>query len=210
MNEKINTHIDYTLDGVEYPSVTTILKLLNKDGLQFWANMLGFKRIRVSDALEQSARIGTYVHYLCECKLMNYSYIKYDAKLGYLKEVGKRYTQFLKFLNSYEVDTIFCEKSMISSQLKYAGTIDFCGYIDGKLTLLDFKTSKAFYDSMWYQLSAYNELLKEENIHVEQVAILLLHDDKYKIKIIQVDEIEKYWKVFKSLISLYYLLGDIK
>ena len=39
-----NTHEEYiNRDGVEVPSVTTILKLLNKPTLQKWANYLGFK-----------------------------------------------------------------------------------------------------------------------------------------------------------------------
>ena len=34
----------------EVPSVTTILKILNKPALQKWANSLGFKRQKLDDA----------------------------------------------------------------------------------------------------------------------------------------------------------------
>ena len=49
-------------DGKEIPSVTTVLKLLNKPALIGWANYLGFKRTRVTDVLLESANIGTDFH----------------------------------------------------------------------------------------------------------------------------------------------------
>lgn len=210
MSKRINTHKSYILDNKEYPSVTTILKLLNKDGLQHWANYLGFKRIRVDDVLSKSADIGTYVHYLCECHLMDYGYLKYNARnIQMIMDVGHRYLSFKKFLEEHDVKTISCETSIISSKLGFAGTNDFLGEIDGKLTILDFKTSKKFYDTMFYQLSAYNELFKEKGIEAEQFAVLLLHEDDYKLKIISKGEIEKYWRVFESLVKVYYLLEEI-
>lgn len=209
--EKINTHQSYIKNGVEYPSVTTIIKLLNKEGLQQWANYLGFKRISVDKELERSSRIGTYVHYLCECTLMGDTYLKYDAKsINILREVGHRYLSFKEFLKDYDVEPIFCEKSLISTKEGFAGTTDFFGYINGKKTLLDFKTSKNFYDSMFFQLAAYDVLLREEGYEAEQFAILLIQNDQYKLKILTRDEISKYWDVFKTLVELYNKLEVIK
>ena len=51
-------------EGVEVPSVTTIIKLLNKPFIAKWANNLGWKRQSYDKVLEVSANKGTlYMNY---------------------------------------------------------------------------------------------------------------------------------------------------
>ena len=60
----------------EVPSVTTILKILNKPSLCKWANYLGFKRENVDKVLELKTKKGTAVHELLNSilfRLSNYS-----------------------------------------------------------------------------------------------------------------------------------------
>lgn len=210
MEKKINTHKDYILNGIEYPSVTNILKILNKSSLTGWANYMGFKRIKIEDVLKESSAVGTYVHYLAQCKVMNKDFIRYDTNnRKRLIEVGMRYHSFLDFYNENEMIADFMEKSFISEKLKYAGTMDFCGMLNGKLTLLDFKTSRGFYDSMFMQLAGYNLLLKENDIHIENFAILLILPTGCKIRELTYEELIPYEKVFLKLLELYHVLGDI-
>lgn len=210
MEKKINTHKDYTLNGIEYPSVTNILKILNKSSLVGWANFMGFKRIRVEDVLKESSAVGTYVHYLAQCKVMDKEYVRYDIRnRKRLIEVGMRYHSFLDFYNENKMEAEFMEKSFISEKLKYAGTMDFYGKLNGKMTLLDFKTSKGFYDSMFMQLAAYNLLLKENNLPVENFAILLILPTGCRIKELTYEELIPYEKVFLKLLELYQTLGEI-
>ena len=51
---KYSNHAQYINEKcIEVPSVTTILKLLNKPSLCKWANYLGFKRENVDKVLEE-------------------------------------------------------------------------------------------------------------------------------------------------------------
>lgn len=210
MEKKINTHKNYTLNGIEYPSVTNILKILNKSSLVDWANFMGFKRMKVKDILHESSAVGTYVHYLAQCKVMNMEYVKYDTRnRKRLMEVGMRYHSFLEFYEKNEMSADFMERSFISEKMKFAGTMDFYGKLNGKITLLDFKTSKGFYDSMFIQLAGYNLLLKENNLPVENYAILLILPTGCKMRELTPEQLIPYEKVFLKLLELYQTLGDI-
>ena len=59
-----------TPDGSAYPSITTILSLQDKPGLKKWRESVGEKEAkRIS---QESMRIGTAVHQMCEFYLCNY------------------------------------------------------------------------------------------------------------------------------------------
>ena len=87
---------------------------------------------------------------------------------------------------------------------KFGGTVDFYGIINGKKTILDFKTSKSFQMTMFLQLSAYKYMLELENYEVEQVAIMRVNVDRIHIKIMSAEEVEKYFKLFSSLVDVFY------
>jgi len=53
--------------------------------------------------------------------------------------------------------------------------LDFYGYINDKLTVLDFKTAKKIRITMFFQLALYTILLEEIGYVVEQVGILLVN-----------------------------------
>ena len=57
----------YNNEGLQVPSVTEIVSLLQKPGLDLWANWMGLvRRIDVSEYVEQKANYGTYCHDLFE------------------------------------------------------------------------------------------------------------------------------------------------
>ena len=62
---KFSDHSTYlNNDEIEVPSVTTIIKILNKPFIAKWANSLGWKRQSYDKVLEESANKGTFVHEL--------------------------------------------------------------------------------------------------------------------------------------------------
>lgn len=207
MGKYTKNHIVYMSDDGEVPSVTTILKLLNKPALVYWANYLGFKRRNVDDELNEKAEIGTQVHKIIDAYLNNEMYI--FAQSRYINK-----TMIVSFLNTFinwkkenNFDLIFTEKSFVNN--KYAGTVDCYGVLNGKKTIIDFKTSKDFYLGMFLQLAAYTTLLEENEYEVEQVGILIVRQDKYKIKLISREELEEYVKVFKFLSELFHKMYDL-
>ncbi|HDY75003.1 MAG TPA: hypothetical protein ENH49_00605 [Candidatus Marinimicrobia bacterium] len=64
---------------------------------------------------------------------------------------------FHKWEKDHGVTPLALEVRMDNAELGYAGRVDFVGYVNGKLTLIDFKTSKAFYPEYAMQTAAYRD-----------------------------------------------------
>ncbi len=77
--------------------------------------------------------------------------------------------------------------------------------VDGKLTLIDFKTSYSVYDMLCrVQLEAYNRALKSHSIdfEIEQKAIVhLKKNGEYALRLFNVNDTEC-WRVFTALITI--------
>ena len=52
--------------GKKVLRVSEVIKMLGKEQIALWANMLGFKHIRYRDELERTANIGSMVHAILE------------------------------------------------------------------------------------------------------------------------------------------------
>lgn len=202
------SHTDYiNNNGINVPSVTTILKILNKPSLVKWANYMGFKHQDINHILEKSSEIGSCVHDLVETYLMKYYYIFIPTNY-WTRELLLLYLDTIKkWKNSHNIEPKFMEKKFCSK--KYGGTIDFYGIVDSKYTLFDFKTSKRTYSSMFLQLAAYCLMLEENEYKVEQVGIIILNTNGFKEKIITREELNPYIETFKILVELFHKWFDL-
>jgi CRISPR/Cas system-associated exonuclease Cas4 (RecB family) len=206
---KYSAHSTYhNREKVEVPSVTTILKILNKPFLSKWANIMGFQRRNIDEILEKSSRIGTMVHKLVEAYLLERYFIYIPCPYT-PRELAMCYLDsFMRWRGTHEeVKPIFMERQLSSE--KFGGTVDFYGMVDGKKTILDFKTSKRVYSSMFLQLAAYCIMVEEQGLEVEQLAIIIIHENKYKERFIQREELEPYITVFRSLVEVFHSWYDI-
>jgi hypothetical protein len=201
-------HIEYyNKDNIEVPSVTTILKILNKPLIFKWANILGFKRQKIEDVLETTSYIGTLVHGAIQSYFMKMEFIFIQHRMIGKSTLKLYLDKFFDWKNLHDIKVEFMEKSFVTD--KYGGTIDFYGFYDDKRTILDFKTSKKFYSTMFLQLAAYCILLEERDYLVEQVGIIIINDKGYKEKIISRKKLNKYIEVFKSLLDLFHKWFDL-
>jgi len=193
----------YNKEGEEVPSVTTVLKILNKPFLQKWANIMGFKRQKIEDILEKSSIIGTMVHKLIEAYLMEKMYVFIPAR-HHTRTLAMTYMNtFINWKHTHVLKPEFMEKSHSSD--KFGGTIDFYGVVDGLHTILDFKTSKKFYATMFLQLAAYCIMLEEHGKKVEQAAIIIINEGGYNEKFITREELEPYIQTFKKLVDFFHV-----
>lgn len=192
---------------VEVPSVTTIIKLLNKPFIAKWANSLGWKRQSYDKVLEESANKGTFVHETLHEYLFKEGK-KFDLSnpevLNFLYE---NLNTFKEFEKDYDIKPIWGEKSF--SLDKFGGTVDLYCELDKKYTILDFKTSKRFYSSHFIQLGAYIQLLEANDYKVEQVAILRIKEGDYDIKIINREDMNDYIELFNRLVEVFYLVYEL-
>lgn len=206
---KYGSHGDYVNSkGIEVPSVTTVLKVLNKPSLVKWANYIGFKRQNVQDVLDTTSYIGTFVHDFINAYICKSYYIfictsrKINKKILYLY-----FNNFISWYKTRNIETIYSEKAFTTDS--FGGTLDFYGKIDGKYTILDFKTSKKPYGSMFLQLAGYIILLEELGEKVDQVGILIVNDKEFSEKIINREDMDKYITTFKYLVSFFHAWYNI-
>lgn len=203
-----NHTLYYNDDNKEIPSATTILKILNKPNLVYWANHLGFNHRKYDEVLNDASKLGTEVHSLIENFLNKnmFIYIKTEIPEFYYS-VYRCLGSFFQWYNNNSIKPIFTERSFISK--RFGGTIDFYGIVNDKLTIVDFKTSKNIYYSMFIQLALYTLLLEDNNRKVEQVGIVLCNENKADNKFILRKDLDPYLKIADKLVDLFHLYYDL-
>ena len=81
--------------------------------------------------------------------------------------IQEGFDQFLEYSSNHEIEVVFAEKVVWNTDFLYAGTVDLMCLLDGKLTIIDHKTSrfveesKNANDSYTAQLSGYLMALKK-------------------------------------------------
>lgn len=174
-------------DGERVLRITEIIKILAKDQLILWANMLGLKGVRYRSELDRTSNIGTMVHgileqYTTPGQLAIIDYDEYKV-YGYQSqlEATNALKSFFKWMDGakdwYHVK--FTEKVLVGK--RYGGTID-CG-IDGiedpkKVIFVDYKTGSGFYLSYVLQLAGYVRLYEEVEGPDTVEGVMLIHGDK--------------------------------
>lgn len=195
----------YERDGKKYPSVTTIVHSLGSDDITRWSNFLGFKHIKVQTELDRTASFGTLVHShlqhivdpSCGDELVEpkNSIEKYD--------LDKVIRLFNEYFDNFEYTTLFTERFILSEELGYAGTMDWVANVNGKIMLNDFKTAKAPYISMMFQLGGYYNLLQSIGQDVDLASIITINTSGCKMHPIHKEDLIFYAEVFNSLAKFY-------
>ena len=167
-----------TPEGNKYPSITTVLSVKNKKGLFEW-------RKRVGDDVanyvaRKAANRGTSVHHMCE------DYINNDFDEEKHKKKFLPYVLFNQLRESVlqKIDNIYAQEcGLYSDKYKVAGRVDCIAEYDGKLSIIDFKTSSKersddWNESYYIQASAYAEMFEERTkIAIDQIVILVVTED---------------------------------
>ena len=170
-----------TPEGNHYPSITTVLSPRGKEGLMKWRKRVGEKTANY--ICNKAATRGTKVHKMCEDWLNeDFSRETWDKH----KKDFLPYTLFNELKNQkfeYITDVYAQEVALYSDKYKVAGRVDCIAEYDGKLSIIDFKTSSkersdAWNESYYIQASAYAEMFEERTgIEINQVAILVVTED---------------------------------
>lgn len=189
--------------GVEVPSVTTILKLLNKPALSKWANIMGFKRIKVEDVLQKASEIGTLTHNCIEAYLRKEKFEIPSDMMKHSAELLERFRGFVEWYNSQEVvEPLLIEEELVTDT--YGGTMDFYGDVSGKMIILDHKTSSRVYSSMFLQLAAYALILESQGRRVDGAGILHITPKGTNLHYKSIDQLEPYKETFLMLVDLFH------
>jgi genome maintenance exonuclease 1 len=165
-----------TPTGKKYPSVTTILSSLSKDGIVAWRKAVGEEE--ANKITKRATNRGTRYHKICENYLNN-------EELG-IRTIFEQqlFESTLSLLD--KIDNIhFQEQKLYSDHLRLAGTVDCIAEFEGRLSVIDFKTStrEKFRDdihSYFIQCAAYAIMYEERTgIPIDKLVIIMaVEDDK--------------------------------
>lgn len=161
-----------TPSGRAYPSVTSVTGLHGKQSIMEWRKRVGEEEAnRISN---RAATRGTKVHQLCEDYLRtgNAEPDIFDSTM---------FTELKPFLSN--IDNIHClETPLYSDHLQVAGTVDCIAEYNGKLKVIDFKTSTKAKDrdhihNYFMQCAAYAVAFEERTgIPVDKMLIIMATD----------------------------------
>ncbi len=186
-----NQRLYVTPEGKQYPSVTTVLGWDTKKGILAWRKRVG-EEVANKISRQASAR-GSRFHYQCEDYLNN----KEPKIVGPAeKMMFNSIKPFLNRINNIQLQ----EKSLYSNHLETAGRVDCIAEFDGRLSIIDFKTSskpksKEWITNYFCQGSAYAVMYEElTGVPVDTIAILIAveGDEPQLFRVKRDDYIAKY------------------
>jgi hypothetical protein len=219
-NEPAHT---YQLEGILVPGTTTVTGMCPKPWLAAWAakevvaaiieNCNGhltpeLKKI-VLDAKnawrmkrDKAADSGTMAH----AHIENYIKTKTPPFLYENKEVQNSVELFFTWLGANQIEWLESEIVVGSKIHMYAGKFDAVAKVNGKVTLIDFKTSSGIYDEHGIQLAgyqmAYEELGKSPAIEQRMILWLPKKGGKFEARIIETPLAEDK-QCFLNLLGVY-------
>jgi len=162
-----------TPTGLRYPSVTAVTGMLGKDSIMEWRKRVGEEEAnRIS---QKASKRGTAIHALCEDYL-------YGKELNINPFDHEMFSSIKPHLDA--IDNIHAlESKLYSNHLSVAGTVDCIGEYEGRLSVIDFKTSSRVKSSddisnYFMQCSAYAVAFEERTgIPVSRLTIIMGVDD---------------------------------
>ena len=159
----------YTLDGTKLPSVTHLIRYLDVD--------VDKSRPWMRD---EAAERGTIVHNLCA--MMDYGEDISEETPFYLQGYVNAYANFLR---DYDVRWELIERPDWAERdgLRFAGTLDRFGYVNGNPFIVDIKTGTSGSDARHSaQLSAYSLFPCINTSPVALAVLYLRKDGTYRFK----------------------------
>jgi hypothetical protein len=228
----------YKRNGIKVPSVTTILGVISKPALLGWAVNETLDHVaqnwrpgrvyssdEIQDILTKAKEsrhikskgamdVGKSAHEWIE------SYIEARAN-GNEREarvpdhplVRSSVQAFLNWEKAHHVEYLHSERRIYSKSMNYSGTVDLVALVDGRITVIDFKTSKAIYNDYFLQVAAYAYALHEEGVIEEQlndIDLLIIHIPKDGSGFgvgHRTGETEKLARLFMAAVVLYEFSG---
>ena len=147
-----------TLDGNNYPSVTTVLSLVHRDKIQEWRKRVG--EDKANQISVQATNRGTAVHSIIE------KYLHGEDTSDFLPHIQQSLQNLRPLIDKHVTKVFATECPLYSDHLQLAGTCDAIVEWDNVPTILDWKTSKrpkkkVDITNYFMQLSAYAVMWEE-------------------------------------------------
>lgn len=186
----------------KYPSITSMLGAKEKPHLKEWRNMLGADK--ADKEMKRCADRGTAVHQMIEDYLNN----KPDPTKGMDPVHVREFNQVRLKLN--KINNIHAQEvALWSDDLRIAGRVDCIGEYEGKLAVIDFKTSngdkkQSMIDSYWKQTCFYALAYQEiYNIQIDDL-VIIMSSEKGIVPLVFKDKVENWIEPLLKDVHEYY------
>ena len=163
----------YEVGDQKYPSISTICSFRNRKSIAEWRARVGAEE--ANKISKRATTAGTTVHSMIEDYLNNELDLeKYDGK-HLAKILFTQAKPMLARINNIH----FQEAPLYSHEFAIAGRVDCIAEFDGKLSIIDFKTSSKEKKEEWMegylvQETGYAKMYEERSgIKVEQIVTLI-------------------------------------
>ena len=213
----------YKINGEYAYGVTTALSVISKPQLIWWAATMASDHFKENivpgeplDELQiqelcdgarkahnqkkdKAADAGTYIHNFIE------SFVLGENPARPINEsLNRVIDDFMEWWNKTNIEVISPEQVFCSPTLGLAGTADLVCKVDGKLTIMDWKTGSGIYPEMFLQLAAYALMWEEEHPDqpIEQLYIVNA-SVKNMFQTMASDEVAFYKKGYLQALDLY-------
>jgi hypothetical protein len=149
-----------TPEGINLPSITTVLSILSRESIAKWRKKVGNEEAnRIS---HRASTRGTAVHAIIEKYINN----EENFKDGYTPDIIGSFLDLKPILDG-RIGRVYAQEApLYSNHLGVAGRVDCVADFDGKLSIIDFKTSmkpkrKDWITNYFMQESAYAIMWEE-------------------------------------------------
>ena len=192
--------------------VTTIISSLgwNKQALMYWAWNEGIEGRNFRDTSQKAANIGTIAHAMIEADLKGKEFDSSKFDKDMIDKAETAYLAWLEWKELVSFNLLESEKSLISEEHQFGGTIDIA-VIKNVTAILDLKTSKDIYSDHKIQIAAYGKLWDENypNNPIQAYYILQLGKEDGSFHYHYWPSLEEAWEAFLALLKLHQLKKKI-
>ena len=168
-----------TPEGKKYKSITTVLSHYGKKAIYEWRQAVGEER--ANEVSRKASNRGTKVHKICEDYLNNeIPELKMQMMMPDLKELFFK----IKPIIDDNVGKVYAqEQALYSDKYRIAGRVDLIAEWNGKLSVIDFKTStkqknEEDIQNYFMQCTAYALMFAERTgIWIDDIVVLIATEE---------------------------------
>ena len=163
-------------DGSKYPSVTTVLSIINEESIRRWRQRVGEEEANKIGT--RASNRGSAVHSIIE------EYLKNEDTSDYLPHIQQSLLNLKPILDKSIGKIYGLEVALFSRYLGMAGRCDCIAEFEGVPSIIDFKTSrrpkqKEKISNYFAQASAYAIMFEERTGMAIPNTVILMDVDEY-------------------------------